>query len=86
MAQHKGSGHPARQDPDVRRLFKTMVAGVELVRDLEGRLTDENYLKLRAAALGLMFAYADVAQLPAPDAAINEVFSTVMSERLKDVG
>lgn len=61
------SGHPARKDPEVDKLFKAMKHCVELTRDIEGRLTDETYLKLRASALGLMFVYSELTGLPAPD-------------------
>lgn len=79
MAQQRRSGHPALQDPDVARLFKTMRSNVELVRDLEGRLSEESFLKLKASALGLMFVYAELANLPAPDAVVGEVFESVVS-------
>ena len=64
--KRKSGGHPAKQDPDVAKTFRTMKATVELVRDLDGRLTDDNHLNLRAAALGLMAAYAELTGLPAP--------------------
>lgn len=66
----KPSGHPAKQDPDIARLFKTMKTAVELVRDLDGRLSGENHLKLKAAALGLMHTYSELSGLPAPDTLI----------------
>ena len=44
---------------------------VELIRDLDGRLTDEAMLKLKAAALGTMHAYSELANLPAPDQIIG---------------
>lgn len=75
----KLGGHPAKQDPEIAKLFKTMRANVELVRDLEGRLSDENKTKLQAAALGLMFAYAELTGLPEPDAVVGEVFSHVVA-------
>lgn len=43
-----------------------MRAAVELVRDLEPRLTDDAHLNLKAAALGLMQTYAEITGLPAP--------------------
>jgi hypothetical protein len=48
-AKRKPGGHPAKQDPDVDKLFRTMKANVELVRDLEGKLAPEVHLNLRAA-------------------------------------
>lgn len=79
MATSKSSGHPAKQDPEVGRLFRNMKSSVELVRDLEGRLSDETFLKLKASALGLMFVYAELANLPAPDSVVGEVFDTVVN-------
>lgn len=63
----KNGGHPAKNDPDVVKLFKSMRSTVELVRDLEGKVSDENHLHLRASALGLMHAYSELTGLPAPD-------------------
>jgi len=61
------SGHPARKDPDVAKLFRTMRATVELVQELDGRLNPETMLQLKAAALGTMWVYSELANLPAPD-------------------
>jgi hypothetical protein len=58
--------HPARQDPDVDRLFRAMKSTVELVRDLDGRLSPDALLLLKAAALGQMHAYSELTGLPAP--------------------
>lgn len=77
MAQHKG-GHPARQDPQINKLWKAQVALIELTRDLEPKLSDEAYLCLRSAALGAMHVYAEVANLPAPDEAVKEIFKSLM--------
>jgi hypothetical protein len=44
---------------------------VELIQDLDGRLTDNRMLELKAAALGLMWAYSELAGLPAPDQIIG---------------
>jgi hypothetical protein len=65
--KRKPVGHPAKQDADVAKLFRTMKANVELIRDLEGRLSPERMLELKAAALGLMWAYSELAGLPTPD-------------------
>lgn len=65
--KRKPSGHPARADPTTDRLFKTMRAAVELVRDLDGKVSDDAHLNLKAAALGLMNAYADATGLPKPE-------------------
>lgn len=62
----KPGGHPAKQDPDVAKLFRTMRATVELVKDLKGKVSDEADVNLRAAALGMMHTYAELAGLPAP--------------------
>jgi hypothetical protein len=66
-AKRKPGGHPAKQDPDVDKLFRTMKANVELVRDLEDKLAPEVHLNLKASALGMMHAYAAMTGLPAPD-------------------
>ena len=65
-ARRKPGGHPAKQDPDVAKLFRTMRATVELVKDLNGKVSDEADVNLRAAALGLMHTYAELTGLPAP--------------------
>jgi len=67
----KPRGHPAKQDPSVAKLFRTMRAAVELVRDLDGRLSAEADVNLRASALGMMTAYAEIAGLPAPTTIIG---------------
>ncbi|UVF61049.1 hypothetical protein SEA_SAKAI_86 [Arthrobacter phage Sakai] len=64
--KRKPGGHPAKQDPDISKLFRTMKANVELVRDLEGKLAPDVHLNLRASALGMMHAYAAITGLPAP--------------------
>ena len=68
----KPRGHPAKQDPDIDRLFRTMRATVELVRDLDGRLSPDAMVHLRASALGMMTAYAEIAGLPAPIQILGE--------------
>ena len=65
------AGHPARKDPQVERLYKAMKSTVESVQSLDGRLTDDTFLKLRASALGLMFVYSELTGLPAPDQVIK---------------
>ncbi|MFF2029531.1 hypothetical protein [Arthrobacter sp. NPDC058192] len=64
--KRKPGGHTARTDPATDRLFRTMRATVELVRDLDGRLSDDANVHLRAAALGVMTAYGELTGLPAP--------------------
>jgi len=64
--RRKQSGHPARQDTETERLFRTMRTTVELVQTLDSRLTPERMLELKAAALGLMGAYSELANLPSP--------------------
>lgn len=67
------SGNPAK-DPDITKLFKTLRANVELVRDLKGKVSDERFEMLRASALGLMFNYAELTGLPDPiDNIINSM-------------
>jgi len=69
--RRKPAGHPAKQDENTAKLFRTMRATVELVRDLDGKLSDDGMLQLKAAALGLMHVYSEVAGLPAPDTIIG---------------
>jgi len=65
-ARRKPGGHPAKQDPDIAKLFRTMRATVELVRELEAKLSEDGLIHLRAAALGQMTAYAELTGLPNP--------------------
>jgi hypothetical protein len=65
--KRKPRGHPAKSDPDVDRLFRTMRNTVELVKDLDGKLSPDRMLDLRASALGLMWAYSELTGLPAPN-------------------
>jgi hypothetical protein len=67
----KPGGHPAKQDPDVAKTFRAMRSAVELVRDLETKLTPEAHLHLKAAALGLMHVYAEQTGMPSPTALIG---------------
>ena len=69
--KRKPGGHPAKQDADVAKLFRTMRNTVELVQELDGKLTPDTMLQLKAAALGLMGSYAAITGLPAPDAIIG---------------
>lgn len=71
--KRKPGGHPAKQDESVAKLFRAMRATVELVRELDGRLSPEGHLNLRAAALGSMWAYSELAGLPAPDEIIGGI-------------
>ena len=67
MSQRKKpSGHPAKQDPQIDKLYRTMRSTVELVRDLEDRLTPEQLLYLKGSAAGMMFNYAALTGLPSP--------------------
>ena len=43
-----------------------MRSTVELVRDLDGKVSLEAHLHLKAAALGLMHVYAEQVGMPAP--------------------
>lgn len=67
MTQRKRpGGHPAKQDPAVAKLFRTMRATVELVQDLNGKVSPDADVNLRAAALGMMHVYAELVNLPSP--------------------
>jgi len=65
-ARRKPGGHPAKQDPSVAKTFRAMKSAVELVRDLDGKISAESHLNLKASALGLMFVYSELTGLPAP--------------------
>jgi hypothetical protein len=65
--KRKPGGHPAKADPRVDRLFRTMRATVELVQELDGKLSPDGMLQLKAAALGQMGAYAELTGLPVPN-------------------
>lgn len=77
-------GHPARQDPEVDKLFRAMKATVELVRSLQDRLPAEEWLCLRAAALGQMMAYSNLTGLPAPAEVLNRVPDAPLSLAVKE--
>jgi hypothetical protein len=62
----KPGGHPAKQDPEVARTFNLMKQCVQLVQTMESKLSDEAHLHLKASALGLMFAYAELTGMPDP--------------------
>ena len=64
--KRKPSGHPARQDEDTQKLFRAMRTTVELVQTLNGRLSPDRALELKASALGLMTCYAELTNLPSP--------------------
>lgn len=61
--ERRAIGHP---DPIVRKLHKANEMVVELVRDLQSRLTDEQFLELRAGALGLLITQALLTNKPDP--------------------
>lgn len=65
-AKRKPGGHPAKQDPEVARTFNLMKQCVQMVKTMEGKLTDEAHLHLKASALGLMFTYAELTGMPDP--------------------
>ncbi len=48
------------------QLFRAMRASVGLVRDLDGQISEDSMLCLKAAALGQMQAYAELTGLPTP--------------------
>lgn len=63
----KTGGDPSiKADPLKAKLFATMRANVELVRDLKGVISEDRHLMLRASSLGLMFAYSELTGLPDP--------------------
>lgn len=60
------TGHPAKRSPEAVKLERAMRDTVGLVRSLQGRVSEENHIHLRASALGLMVAYSDLTGLPSP--------------------
>lgn len=80
MTRKQTGGHPARQsDPEVDKLFRAMKSTVELVRSLQDRLPAEEWLCLRAAALGQMMAYANLTGLPAPAEVVSRLPDSPLS-------
>lgn len=85
----KSQGHPAKRDPLVAKLYKTQVAMVELVRDLQDHpdVPAEHWLWLRAGALSAMLTYSDLTGLPSPmdyiemDVAHREREKQIQSEK-----
>lgn len=73
----KPGGNPAA-DPDVAKLFRTMRANVELVRDLQGKISPERMTILKASSLGLMFVYSEMTGLPDP---VDVVFKDMVDEQ-----
>jgi len=61
--ERKVIGHP---DPLMRKLHKTTEAAVELVRDLQPRLTEAQFLELRSGVLGLLITDALFSNMPDP--------------------
>jgi hypothetical protein len=57
------AGHP---DPVVRRIGALAEEAVELVKELYPRLTAEQWLELRSAALGLLITEAVLTNMPDP--------------------
>lgn len=72
MTKRKPKGHPAKTDPSVDKMFRVMRASVELVKELNGKLTPENDVNLRASALGMMYVYSELTGLPSPSEVINK--------------
>lgn len=66
MKASKSSGHPVKQDKDIAKLYKALEASVELVRDLEGRLSPKAHGHLVGASLGMMAAYFELTGKPDP--------------------
>jgi len=76
-ARTKPRGHPAKQDAATMKLFRTMRSAVELVQELDGRLSAEADVNLRASALGMMHVYAEMTGLPKPETIIGGTNGTV---------
>lgn len=74
MSGTKKSGHPAKQDPDIARLHKAVEVSVELVRDLDGRLSPMAQELLSCASLGLINAYFELTGKPS-------VFNLIQSDK-----
>lgn len=72
----KTGGNPAAS-PDTAKLFRTMRSSVELVRDLDGKISPEKLLILKSASLGLMFAYSELTGLPDP---VDIVFKDMVED------
>ena len=70
--RRKPTGHPAKSDPAVDKLFRTMRSAVELVKDLDGKLSPDANLYLRASALGMMHTYAELTGLPSPTEVVSQ--------------
>lgn len=68
----KPAGHPAKQDPAIAKMYRTMRSTVELVQELEDRLDPGQLLYLKASAAGLMFNYAALTGLPSPIEVLTE--------------
>lgn len=66
VTRRKPAGHPAKQDPDVARLFNLMKQCVQMVKTMESKLSEDSHLHLKASALGLMFTYAELTGMPDP--------------------
>lgn len=64
--KRKPSGHPAKQDPDVAKTYNLLKQLVQHVQTMDGKLSDDRHLHLKAAAAGYMFAYAELTGLPDP--------------------
>jgi hypothetical protein len=76
-AKRKSGGHPAKQDPVMATLDKSMKSAVELTRDLQGRLTEDTWLHVRSAALGLMWAWSELTGQTNPADVVDEEYKTM---------
>lgn len=66
------SGNPSRTSSNPERVSKATRDVLELVRDLEGKLSEDTHTHLKASALGLMFALAELTGQPSPYERINK--------------
>lgn len=73
----KPGGHPAKQDPVMATLDKTMKASVDLTRDLRDKLTEDTWLHVRSAALGLMWAWSELTGQTNPADVVDEEYKTM---------
>lgn len=65
------SGNPAKDISDADRVMKVTREGLALVKDLEGRVSEETHTYLRAAVLALIWTHDELKSLPTPDTRIK---------------
>lgn len=76
MAKQSGGNPALKNDPTVLKVYRTMRAGVELVDELEGKLTEEQLEWAKSFALGMMLVYSELTGKPSP----------ISKKTLKEVG